>query len=333
MGTVEVVTIVRPRPCARLVSRLQPLVRSKRAPRSDPADRRPTRGSTPIFTGTPHTWLCGTGSRSMRTMRDDEPFTSHRPRHPCAPHPHAFSWSSSTCCTDERGTVARNAQVIRTVKVESSTLYVRPTVGDAEHRHGGVRTGESDREACHVGSIMARRGWAGAAAALWPRHVQSAGARHDPAAAGFRMPAEWAPHAGCLMAWPSRAELWGDRLAERSTTTPRSPSRSPGSSRWSWCATPARRPRCATCAARRHAARDPHQRLVEPRQRAGLRAQRRRRVAVVGFGFNAWGNRWHPHDDDARLSRAARRTVRARRSSARRSCSRADRSSSTARAR
>ncbi len=25
-------------------------------------------------------------------------------------------------------------------------------------------------------------------------------------------------------------------------------------------------------------------------------------VAVVGFGFNAWGNRWHPHDDDARLS-------------------------------
>jgi agmatine deiminase len=25
-------------------------------------------------------------------------------------------------------------------------------------------------------------------------------------------------------------------------------------------------------------------------------------IAVVGFGFNAWGNRWHPHDDDARLS-------------------------------
>jgi agmatine deiminase len=25
-------------------------------------------------------------------------------------------------------------------------------------------------------------------------------------------------------------------------------------------------------------------------------------MAVVGFGFNAWGNRWHPYDDDARLS-------------------------------
>ena len=25
-------------------------------------------------------------------------------------------------------------------------------------------------------------------------------------------------------------------------------------------------------------------------------------IAVVGFGFNAWGNRWHPYDNDARLS-------------------------------
>ncbi|MCA1690189.1 MAG: agmatine deiminase family protein [Actinobacteria bacterium] len=27
------------------------------------------------------------------------------------------------------------------------------------------------------------------------------------------MPAEWEPHARCLMAWPARAELWGERLA------------------------------------------------------------------------------------------------------------------------
>jgi Peptidylarginine deiminase and related enzymes len=35
-----------------------------------------------------------------------------------------------------------------------------------------------------------------------------------PAAAGFAMTPEWAPHAGCLMAWPSRLALWGDRFAE-----------------------------------------------------------------------------------------------------------------------
>ena len=35
-----------------------------------------------------------------------------------------------------------------------------------------------------------------------------------PAAVGFSMPAEWAPHAACLMAWPTRRELWSDRFDE-----------------------------------------------------------------------------------------------------------------------
>jgi agmatine deiminase len=34
-----------------------------------------------------------------------------------------------------------------------------------------------------------------------------------PLAAGFRMPAEWAPHECCWMAWPSRADQWVDGLA------------------------------------------------------------------------------------------------------------------------
>jgi len=33
-----------------------------------------------------------------------------------------------------------------------------------------------------------------------------------PADDGFYMPAEWMPHGRCWMEWPSRAELWGDRL-------------------------------------------------------------------------------------------------------------------------
>ena len=35
-----------------------------------------------------------------------------------------------------------------------------------------------------------------------------------PAAEGFAMPAEWALHEACLMAWPSREALWDGRLDE-----------------------------------------------------------------------------------------------------------------------
>jgi agmatine deiminase len=34
-----------------------------------------------------------------------------------------------------------------------------------------------------------------------------------PAECGYRMPAEWAPHECCWMAWPSRADQWPDGLA------------------------------------------------------------------------------------------------------------------------
>ncbi len=34
-----------------------------------------------------------------------------------------------------------------------------------------------------------------------------------PAADGFRMPAEWEPHAGCWMAWPERRDNWRERAA------------------------------------------------------------------------------------------------------------------------
>ncbi|WP_406511685.1 agmatine deiminase family protein [Streptomyces sp. NBC_00161] len=33
----------------------------------------------------------------------------------------------------------------------------------------------------------------------------------------FRMPAEWTEHEGCLMAWPTRQELWGDVFDEVKT--------------------------------------------------------------------------------------------------------------------
>lgn len=124
-----------------------------------------------------------------------------------------------------------------------------------------------------------------------------------PAVAGYSMPGEFEPHAGCLMAWPTRAELWGDRLED------------------------ARRDYAAV--AKAIADFEPLFMVCNPGQSgevhrlcgAGVTTieitindswirdsgpafvrNPAGHIAAVGFGFNAWGNRWHPHDDDARLA-------------------------------
>lgn len=123
-----------------------------------------------------------------------------------------------------------------------------------------------------------------------------------PAAAGFSMPPEWAPHAACLMAWPARLELWKDRLED------------------------AKRDYAAV--ARAIADFEPVLMVCNPgmssevRDRCGSAIEtielpiddswtrdsgpifvhdRSGSVAAVKFGFNAWGNRWHPYRDDALL--------------------------------
>jgi agmatine deiminase len=124
-----------------------------------------------------------------------------------------------------------------------------------------------------------------------------------PAAAGFAMPAEWEPHAGCFMQWPSRGELWGDRLgrAEQdyaqvaraiAAFEPVVMVCNPGTAQRvrDLCGkgvTPLEIPINDSWA------RDSGPIFV--RDPSGT-------IAVVSFGFNAWGNRWHPHDDDARLA-------------------------------
>ena len=123
-----------------------------------------------------------------------------------------------------------------------------------------------------------------------------------PAAAGFAMPPEWDPHAGCLMAWPSRLELWRDRFED------------------------AKRDYAAV--ARAIAAFEPVLMACNPGVAAEVRdlcgtgiepieipiddswardagpifvRDSGGNVAAVKFGFNAWGDRWHPHGDDALL--------------------------------
>ncbi len=123
-----------------------------------------------------------------------------------------------------------------------------------------------------------------------------------PAADGFRMPAEWEPHDRCLMEWPCRRELWGERLDEAKADY--------------------------AAVARAIAAFEPVTMVADPgdatdvRDRCGAAVDvlelpiddswmrdngpvfvrdAAGRLAVVGFRFNAWGNRWHPHDADARV--------------------------------
>ena len=127
--------------------------------------------------------------------------------------------------------------------------------------------------------------------------------RNDtPAAAGFSMPPEWAPHAGCLMAWPSRRELWTERLAEAK--------------------------RDYATVARAIANFEPVIMICNPGDAGEVKdlcgggienleipiddswvrdsgpvfvRDRAGHVAAVKFGFNAWGERWHPYDRDASL--------------------------------
>jgi agmatine deiminase len=126
-----------------------------------------------------------------------------------------------------------------------------------------------------------------------------------PAAAGFAMPPEWAPHAATLMAWPCRRALWGDLLAAAKADY--------------------------AAVVRAIAAFEPVLLVCPPGQAAEVRhacggtasgvevlelpiddswardngpvfvRNATGEVAAVKFGFNAWGDRWHPHADDARL--------------------------------
>ena len=123
-----------------------------------------------------------------------------------------------------------------------------------------------------------------------------------PAAGGFSMPAEWDDHAGCLMSWPARRDLWGSELedAKRDYATvartiagfePLTMVCPPGASAEV-------RDLCgASVDSLEMPLDDSWMRDNGPtfvRDRAG-------ELAIVSFGFNAWGERWHPFDSDNAL--------------------------------
>ena len=124
-----------------------------------------------------------------------------------------------------------------------------------------------------------------------------------PLTAGYVMPGEFEPHSGCLMAWPTRAELWGEKLDD---------------ARRDYAAVAAAivdfEPLFMVCspgqATQVHDLCGSAVTTIEiPINDSWIRdsgpafvRNAAGGIAAVGFGFNAWGNRWHPHDDDARLA-------------------------------
>ena len=121
-----------------------------------------------------------------------------------------------------------------------------------------------------------------------------------PRQAGMHMPPEWAPHAATLMAWPARPDLWNERLddAQREYAgvaaaiadfEPVIMVCNPGDESQV-------RDRCG------HGV-EP---LAIPIDDSWMRdsgpifvRDEGGRVAAVKFGFNAWGERFHPYDSDA----------------------------------
>ncbi len=124
-----------------------------------------------------------------------------------------------------------------------------------------------------------------------------------PRADGFHMPAEWAPHQCCLMAWPTRRSLWAGLYEQAKLDYAE--------------------------VARSIAGFEPVVMICRPGVSSEVRnlcgsdieaieieiddswtrdngpifvTDDRSSLAVVDFGFNAWGGKYHPYDRDAALA-------------------------------
>ncbi len=125
-----------------------------------------------------------------------------------------------------------------------------------------------------------------------------------PAASGYRMPAEWEPHAGCLMAWPSRAALWGDRLGEAMDDYASVAGAIARFEPVVMVCNPGHAGEVAfRCGDGVTAVEMPIDDSWSRDSGPAFVRNADGDVAAVAFGFNAWGNRWHPHGDDALLGR------------------------------
>lgn len=121
-----------------------------------------------------------------------------------------------------------------------------------------------------------------------------------PRAAGFRMPAEWMPHSATIMLWPSRRSLWEDRYdTARDEYAKVAEAVAQFEPVFMVCepedAADVRRRCPSTVSPLPFGADDSWARDCGPTFVTNADEE----LAVVKFGFNAWGNRFHPYDQDA----------------------------------
>jgi agmatine deiminase len=121
--------------------------------------------------------------------------------------------------------------------------------------------------------------------------------------AGWRMPAEWAPHERCLMAWPTRKSLWGHYYAEAKAEYAATANAIAAFEPVSIIAAPGQadevRQSCSAAVE-----------VIElPIDDSWIRdsgpiivRDRDGRRAGVDFTFNSWGERFTPYDQDALVS-------------------------------
>lgn len=121
-----------------------------------------------------------------------------------------------------------------------------------------------------------------------------------PLAAGYRMPAEWTPHAATLMIWPARQRMWGDRYEAACAEYAAVASAIASFERVFMVCQPGDaatvRNFCGSgVEALEFGADDSWARDAGPIFLTNADGD----AVAVKFGFNSWGNRWHPYDQDA----------------------------------
>src|SRR5258708_10078852 len=119
------------------------------------------------------------------------------------------------------------------------------------------------------------------------------------------MPAEWAPHERCVMAWPARAEMW----RAQSATAKHAHAQVASAVARTEPVLMVARPGCGGEAAAACAKASDVEVVEWPiddswsRDMGAVIVVDGARRAAVDFDFNAWGEKFVPYDEDARFAR------------------------------